>query len=123
VASFIEGSNDTVTNGTTAVTAVAAPAANTRRIVKTINVYNADDMTVDVFIQLNNNGTIRIISKTATLAVAGRINLEEVYVLDTTNKSIEVKLGGAVNATELDIVTTYAAASRAVPETVSTLVI
>jgi len=86
VASFIEGSNDLVTNGTTAVTAVAAPAADTRRIVKTINVHNADDAVATVTIRLNNNGTFRIISITTNLAVNGRINLTEAYVLDTTTK-------------------------------------
>lgn len=41
-ATFVPGSTPQVTNGTTAVTAVAAPAASTQRHVKSFSVYNSD---------------------------------------------------------------------------------
>jgi len=60
---FTEGSSDTVTNNTTAVTVVAAPAASTQRIIREITIYNADTVSATVTLQYNNNGTIRIIKK------------------------------------------------------------
>jgi hypothetical protein len=60
---YTPGSNDTQTNGATAVTIVAAPAASTQRHVESISVYNADTAAATVTIQLNNNSTLRIITK------------------------------------------------------------
>lgn len=61
------GSADTVTNGVTAVTIVAAPAASVQRQVRSIHIYNADTASVVVTVRLNNNATLRILVK-ATLA-------------------------------------------------------
>lgn len=55
--------SDGASNGTTAVTIVAAPAANSRRQVKAISIYNADNANVTLTIRVNNNGTTRIIFK------------------------------------------------------------
>ena len=60
---YTPGSNDTQTNGSTAATIVAAPAASTQRHVESISVYNADTAAATVTIQLNNNSTLRIITK------------------------------------------------------------
>lgn len=58
---------DGLTNNGTAVTLVAAPAASHTRVIKLVSVYNADTVNATVTIQLNNNGTKRIIfSKTLT---------------------------------------------------------
>jgi hypothetical protein len=62
------GSSDTATNGVTAVTVVASPAADTQRQVKMITVYNADTAPVTVYTQFVNGGTTRIVNK-STLAV------------------------------------------------------
>lgn len=53
--------SDTVTNGVTAVTAVAAPATSEQLVVQEVRVYNADTVSHLVVFQLNDNGTIRII--------------------------------------------------------------
>lgn len=58
---FVPGASDTTTNGTTAVTAVAAPTGVSSRQVKEITVYNADSVTHNIRLQLNNNGTIRVV--------------------------------------------------------------
>lgn len=55
------GCSDTASNGTTAVTIVSAPAASTQRKVNYISVYNADTVSHNVTIQLNNNSTLRSI--------------------------------------------------------------
>jgi hypothetical protein len=65
---FTEGANDGALNGTSPVTLVAAPAAATRRIVKSITIENKDTADVTVTVSYNNNGTLRTIAK-VTLAV------------------------------------------------------
>lgn len=66
--SFTEGSNDGLTNNTTAVTMVAAPAASTQRIIREITVYNADTVAATITVRLNSGGSYRIIHK-GSLAV------------------------------------------------------
>jgi hypothetical protein len=61
-------SSNLLSNGITAVTAVAAPAASTQRQLKILTVYNNDTVSVTVTVQYNDNGTNRILTKT-TLAV------------------------------------------------------
>jgi hypothetical protein len=58
-ATFVPGESDTVSNGTTAVTVVAAPAASKQRQLKYLSVYNADTASITVTVRLNNGGTIR----------------------------------------------------------------
>jgi hypothetical protein len=65
---FVEGSSDGTLNGTSQVTLVSAPAASTRRLIKTIYIENKDTAPVTLTITLNNNGTLRNIAK-VTLAV------------------------------------------------------
>lgn len=60
---FVPGSSDEVTNGTTAVTVIAAPAASTQRAVKELSVYNAD--TVQHFV------TVRLFDGTNTRRIVG----------------------------------------------------
>lgn len=55
---------DIATNSTTAVTAMAAPAASHKRIVKSLTVYNKDTVAATVTVQKNDNGTIYILTKT-----------------------------------------------------------
>lgn len=52
-------SNDTQTNDTTAVTAVAAPSSADAREIKTLSIYNADTVSATVTVQLNNDSTLR----------------------------------------------------------------
>lgn len=60
-AGLLPGASDGVTNGVTAVTAVAAPAAGVQRLAQEIRVYNADTVPHGVVLRLNNNGTFRVI--------------------------------------------------------------
>jgi hypothetical protein len=56
---FTPGHTDGATNSGTVVTLVAAPDADTERIVKHINVYNKDTVSATVTVQYNNNTTVR----------------------------------------------------------------
>jgi hypothetical protein len=56
---FTPGHQDAISNGTTAVTILAAPAGSTYRAVKHINVYNDDTVAATVWIVFNNNATLR----------------------------------------------------------------
>jgi hypothetical protein len=58
---FVPGASDTITNGTTAVTAVAAPGAGMQRLVNELRVFNNDTIAHDITLELNNNGTIRVV--------------------------------------------------------------
>ena len=60
---FTEGENDGALNGTTSVTLVAAPAASTRRLIKTIYISNTDTAAVTLTVSMNNNATLRQIVK------------------------------------------------------------
>lgn len=62
-ATFIEGANDGVLNGTTAVTLVAAPAASTRRIVSSITIENKDTAPVTFTVGYVNGANTRTLAK------------------------------------------------------------
>jgi hypothetical protein len=89
---FTEGSTDGALNGTSQVTLVAAPAASTRRLVKTINIQNKDTAAVTLTITYNNNATLRNIAK-VTLQVG------DTYTTDgTTDTNGNLKtVQGTVN--------------------------
>lgn len=57
------GSTDGVTNGTTAVEVLAAPASGHTRQVLTLTVPNEDTAIASLILQYNNNGTRRKIGK------------------------------------------------------------
>lgn len=63
--SFTPATNDGATNSTTAVDMVVAPAASTQRQLKFVNIYNADTVAATGTVQLNDNGTTRILIKIA----------------------------------------------------------
>lgn len=64
---LVGGETDALSNNTTAVTAVAAPAASTQRQVKYLSIYNNDTAAITVTVRLNNNGTFRILNKSTLL--------------------------------------------------------
>lgn len=66
------GSSDGQDNAGTAVTVVAAPAANTSRQIKFISIPNLDTVAAVVTVQLNDNGTARVIWK-GTLAIGDNL--------------------------------------------------
>jgi hypothetical protein len=53
------GDTGSVTNNSTAVTAVAAPASSTQRKVNEITIFNADTVAAIVTVRVNDNGTMR----------------------------------------------------------------
>lgn len=55
-------------NGTTDVTMVAAPVPGARRMVRSIAIYNKDTASATVTVQMNVNGTDRIVVKEALAA-------------------------------------------------------
>jgi hypothetical protein len=69
---FTPACADGTTNSTTAVTVVAAPAASTQRQLKFFSITNQANASVTLTIQLNNNGTARIIFK-GSLAVGDNL--------------------------------------------------
>lgn len=89
--------NEVDLNGATAVTALAAPGSGAQRIIQKgdASVYNKDTATIDVTWQKNKGGTITILQKTLAVAIGGTDALRKKVVLDATNESLEVKLGGA----------------------------
>ena len=91
---FTEGASDGALNGTSAVTLVAAPAAATRRTIKTITIENKDTAAVTLTISYNNNSTLR------TIAVV-TLNIGDTWTTDgtfDTNGSLKQTLG-TVNLT------------------------
>lgn len=98
ISTFTPGGNETDANGTTHVTAVASPAASTQRLVSSVKLHNVDTAAVDASIIVNKGGTRRTLARNAALAVNATLELRDV-VLDATDESIEVVLGGAPTTT------------------------
>lgn len=88
---FTEGANDGALNGTSSVTLVAAPAASTRRTIKSITIENRDTAAVTLTISYNNSSTLRTIAK-VTLQVGDTWTTDGAY--DTTGSLKTV--GGTV---------------------------
>jgi len=70
---FLPGEQDESTSGATPVTAVSAPPSHVQRMVNEIRVYNKDTVAHTVTIQLNDNGTRRVLQKQT--AAAGTVVL------------------------------------------------
>lgn len=60
---FTEGSSNGAFNSTSDVTLVAAPAASTRRVIKSITVYNRDTASITFTLKFDDNGTQRFLTK------------------------------------------------------------
>jgi len=84
---FTEGSTDLVSNGTTPVEVIAAPGADTRRVIKSISVYNADAAPVTASISIISAGGTRIIAK-VTLAIGDTWTTDGTYDSDGSLKQI-----------------------------------
>jgi len=98
---FTPGSVDSQSNGTTAVTILAAPAASTQRKVNEITVYNADSAAKLTTVRLNNNTTIRPLV-VVTLQVGDTLGYTDVsgwYVMDSSGAIKGVGPTGATGAT------------------------
>lgn len=98
---FEEKSSNGTSNSTTPVEVVAAPAAATRRLVKSITVYNADTASATITLTFDNGATERVLNKT-TLSVGDQLYFDDTIVLANTSSSINLVLSGAVTTTQLD---------------------
>lgn len=107
---FFEGSAFGVTNSTTAVVAVAAPASGKRRLIRSISIHNNDTVSATVTIRVDNNGTKYILHKEA-LDSGKQLLYERVIVLAATTESLEIVLGGAITTNQLDYYAVYAEVS------------
>ena len=97
LSTYAPASVNGITNSTTPVTVVAAPAASTQRQIRMLSVYNVTLINQTVTIQYNDNTTTRIILKVTlsagdtlfyvdgngfqTLAASGEVKSEEVVSL------------------------------------------
>ena len=90
---FTEGENDGTLNGTSEVTLVSAPASSTRRIIKSISIYNRDTAAVTVTIKYDNNGTQRILAN-VTLAVGDTWTFDGTF--DSTGSQKQTLANNAV---------------------------
>jgi hypothetical protein len=94
--SISPGSSDTASNSTSAVTILAAPAANQQRQLKFLNVYNADTVAAIVTIRLNDNSTTRILIK-VTLSVGDSLTYSIAQGWKITDVNGFIKTGNVTN--------------------------
>jgi hypothetical protein len=97
---------DETTNGATAVTAVAAPAATTTRKLNYLSVFNVDSAAATVSVQVNNNSTKRIAWKGA-LAVGDTLVYVDgrgFYVTDASG-NFKTAMGGVLPAANFPALT------------------
>jgi hypothetical protein len=108
MAGYSIASNDGTSNNTTPVTIVAAPASGKRRLVKAVNIYQGDTVNATVEVRYVSSGGTRIISK-MLLAPNDSLVLgeEDLYVLDSTAKSITFVLSGSVTTNQLQFVASW----------------
>lgn len=104
---FIEDGRADAMSGTSEVTAVAAPAATTRRIVRTLLVHNRDTQPVTLIVARAKGATRQHIA-TPTLQVGATWNCTSVFVLAATDESIVLALAAPPATTNPDFHSTYA---------------
>ena len=98
---FTEGANDGALNGTNSVTLVAAPAASTRRTIKSITIENKDTAAVTLTISYNNNSTLRTIAQ-VTLQVGDTWTTDGQYDTNGNLKTVSgyVPVANIVNGSQ-----------------------
>lgn len=84
--------NTGATNNTTAVTLVAVPGATTSRQLKYLSIKNSDTAAVELWVQVNDNGTLREIWK-GTLAVGDTLVYIDSAGYSVINSSGQIKSG------------------------------
>ncbi len=99
-----------VSNGTTDVTALAAPAASTSRTIPAggIIITNTDTATVNVTLQILDTATDRVqFPDIEILAHDVWTNQKSVHCLDATSQTLEYFLAGAVATNEIQVTVMY----------------
>jgi len=104
---FTEAGNQGSLNGTAEVTVVAAPAASTRRLIRTMAVHNRDSAVVTLTVMVAK-GASRYWLWSGSLKVGACWHCDSVLVLDATDESVVAKIGGAPATTNPDFNSSYA---------------
>lgn len=97
------GGNDGQTNNTTPVTVATAPGSGVQRQVKSLQVSNHDTVSATVAVNYIDGANTRVIGP-ITLAPGETLqcNENDLYVLDSTSKSMSVSLAVPVTTNQLD---------------------
>lgn len=126
---FVPGAGSGLSNGATAVTIIAAPAASTQRQVKYLNVYNDDTVAHTITIRLNDNTNLRTIIETVSFSPGyqlvytdttgwkvtdetGKILILQSLSDEAIPKSIADAKGDLIAATAADAVARFAVSGR-----------
>jgi len=98
---FTQGAADGAFNGTSVITLVAAPAASTQRVVKSITIENQDTAPVTITIDYDNNGTARTLF-VVTLQVGDTWTTDGTFDTNGSLKTVAapVNLANAVGVLE-----------------------
>lgn len=105
---FAEKGAHGVTNNTTAVDLVPAPAAAHTFVVRNMVVTNRDTAAATVILQLvDSTGPATRRLHKQTLEPDATLLFEAIVVLDSTTKKIQVVLTAAVATTQLDFTAAY----------------
>lgn len=103
---FVGGGDDGALNGIAAVTLVAAPAAATRRYVKTLTIQNRDTVVNTITLRKVVGANTRQIWK-GDLDVGDTLVWNDVIILDDVNSSITAVMDSAVTTTNPDWTSTW----------------
>ena len=106
ISTFTPGGNEALSSGTSDTTVVAAPAANTQRLISSIKVFNQDTIAHIVTVQIAKASNNFILYFNAVLAVNESFELRD-FVLDATDETVEITLGEAATTTEVAVVSTF----------------
>lgn len=107
MATFTPGSSEGAMNDAVEVTLVAAPAASTQRLVKTLTVHNKDTVTARLKLSKKKTATLYLLAD-VDLDPRDTFILDMPIVLDATDDSIVAVLAGAVTTSQPEWTSTYA---------------
>lgn len=105
---FVEGNLYGVISGTTTI--VTSPSAGSRRVVKNIYIYNADDVSHTITLSYYVSPTYTPFLK-ITLNPGDTLMESDIDVLDSTSETIVLSLDEAISSTNLSFKVAYADAS------------
>jgi hypothetical protein len=103
---FTPGQQSGQSNGATEVEICSGPSSG-QRIVKTVNIYNADTVSATVTVNFEDGATERILAK-ETVPAGSTMLITSPIVLAASDETLEMILDGAVTTNELDFYVAYA---------------
>lgn len=107
---FQEQNNNGAFDGTTPVTIVAAPSGGLTRVVKNITIQNRDTVSNTITVRYLDGASTRQVWS-GSLSAGDTLFIDEVYVLDESDKSITGVMGGAATTTNPDFTSHYSEVS------------